>query len=73
MFVSEALRKMMTRHKMRQSDVADAAGFKNQSNVGMILKSGSTMKLENLLRLADAMNCDIVIKDRETGEELVID
>ena len=73
MELRDILKKMMTRRKMTQADVAEAAGFKNQSNVSMILKSGNRMKIENLLRMTEALNCDLVIRDNESGELFAIE
>ena len=73
MTVKDIIRKMLTRRKMTQTDLADVAGFKNQSNIAMILKNGNTMRLESLLRMADALDCDVLIRDNWTEETFKIE
>lgn len=75
MNVRDTVRAMMKARRLDQKTVAHAAGFKNQSNISEMLKGKSHMRVDNLIRIANAMGCEIVMKstrridDPETGRE----
>lgn len=72
MKVSEALKSMMKQKKMTQSEVAERMG-KNQNSVAMYLKNADSMRLDNLMRMADVCGYDIVLVDRNgEGESYVL-
>ena len=75
MNVREAVRAMMKARRLDQKTVAHMAGFRNQSNIAEMLKGKSHMRVDNLIRIANAMGCEVVLKstrridDPETGRE----
>ena len=72
MKVSEALKSMMKGKKMTQTEVAERIG-KNQNSVAMYLKNADSMRLDNLMKVADACGYDIVMVDRSgTAENYVL-
>lgn len=71
MTISDFIRIKITERKTNQSELAAKAGFKNQSNVSMLLKS-KNMRTENLFALLDALDCELVLKDKITGAESTI-
>ena len=54
-----------------QTSLAEKAGMKRQSNVSEILRSQS-MRTDNFVRLLDALECDLVVQDRESDSEWVV-
>ena len=75
MNVRDAVRAMMKARRLDQGTVAHMAGFKRQSNISEMLRGKSHMRVDNLIRIANAMGCEIVMKstrridDPETGRE----
>lgn len=57
---------------MNQTELANLAGFKNQSNVATLLKKGKTMKMDNLFALLNALDCELIVRDCKTNETKVI-
>jgi len=47
-----------------QSKLAEEAGFKSQSNITGILNRASTMKVDSLVMLAEAMGCEVIVRDK---------
>lgn len=72
----EAIKRIMKERGWSQARLAREAGFKNQSNVGMMLSPSrqSSMNTDNLVSLAEALGCELVIRDKLGSEmEWVID
>ena len=49
---------------MSQAKLADKAGFKSQSNINGILNRHSSMRVETLVQLVEAMDCELVVRDK---------
>lgn len=71
MTVSTFIRTKIIERNINQKQLADSAGFKNQSNISMILKVNN-MHINNLFALLDALDCELIIRDKVTGVENVI-
>ena len=71
MNISKFVKMKITEREINQAVLAQRAGFKNQSNVAMMLKVNN-MRLNNVFSLLDALDCELVIRDKITGEEKVI-
>lgn len=71
MTVSTFIRTKIIERNINQKQLADSAGFKNQSNISMILKVNN-MHINNLFALLDALDCELIIRDKITGVENVI-
>ena len=59
----EALRLAMKARGLNQTVLAEMAGLKRQSNVSEMLRS-SSMRVDNLVKLLDAMGFEVVIRDK---------
>lgn len=60
--------------KMSQEDLAREAGYVSQSNITGILNRGTKgVRADNLCRMLKAMNCELVIRDRDSGTEFIVD
>ena len=71
MNISKFVKMKITEREINQAVLAQRAGFKNQSNIAMMLKVNN-MRLNNVFSLLDALDCELVIRDKITGEEKVI-
>lgn len=72
----EAIKAIMKERGWSQARLSKEAGFKNQSNVGMMLSPArkTGMGIDNLVSLAEALGCELVIRDKMgTKKEWVID
>ena len=71
MTVSTFIRTKIIERNISQKQLADRSGFKNQSNISTILKVNN-MHINNLFALLDALDCELIIRDKVTGVENVI-
>ena len=71
MNITTLIRTKIVERGINQTTLAERAGLKNQSNVAMMLKTNN-MRLNNLFVLLDALDCELVIRDKVTGVENVI-
>ena len=73
MKVSRKIKMIMKAKKMHSQELADKIGISKQTvyntfgNDSHSERSGMTF--ETVARYADALGCDVIIRDRETGEE----
>ena len=59
------VKEIMAARGWSQSKLAEEAGFPSQSNITGILNRGSAdMRVDQLVRLAAAMGCEVVIRDK---------
>lgn len=72
----EAIKQIMKDRGWSQARLAREAGFKNQSNIGMMLSPNrqSSITTDNLVTLAEALGCEVVIRDKMgSKKEWVVD
>lgn len=73
MRASERLKKIMKHKRITTVKLAEILGNSKQTLYNTfnsdIRSKGNGMTYENVVRIADALGCDVVIRDRETGEE----
>lgn len=71
----EIVKEIMKIRGWSQSQLAKEAGYKSQSNItGLLNNSQSGMRVDNLLRMVDAMGCKIIIRDKMgSNKEWVIE
>ena len=62
----ETIKQILADKSVTQAELATLAGFKGQSNINGILNRGDhDMRADQLARLADALGCDLIIRDRK--------
>lgn len=64
MIAKDIVKEIMNIRRWSQAKLAEEAGFKSQSNVTGILNRHSTMKVDNLVQMVEAMGCEVVIRDK---------
>lgn len=73
MTVNEIIKEFLHKRKWSQADLAKEAGFKGQSAIGMVLKRKNAVQVDTLLKMFNAMGCEIVIRDKfDKSNEMVI-
>lgn len=65
---TEILREAMTKRGMKQAELAELLGIKQPSLSGNFNRK--RIGLDVFTKILDAMGYDVVIKDRESGEDL---
>ena len=63
----EIIRKAMSVRGFNQTILANKANLKRQSNVSEMLRS-KNLRVDNLVRLLDTMEFDVVVKDRNGSD-----
>lgn len=71
MTIDRYIKTKIAERGITQAILADRAGLKSQSNVAMMLKNKG-VRFTNLVAMLDALNCEVVFRDKETGEEKTI-
>ena len=71
MKVSEAVKKALKSKKITQGGLAEKMGT-GQSNVAMYLSRETSMKVDNLMRMANACGYDLVLMDRENANNAYV-
>lgn len=67
----QVIRDVMGLRKWSQAMLAEKAGFKYQSNIGAILNRGDHgIRFDNLYRLLDAMDCEILVRDKTNPDRI---
>lgn len=64
MTAKDAVKEIMGVRKWSQAKLAEEAGFKSQSNVTGILNRGSSLRVDSLVQMVEAMGCEVVIRDK---------
>ena len=64
----EVIREAMKARGLNQAMLADAAGLKRQSNVSELLR-GNSIRVDNMIKLLDAMGFDLIVKDRNSSNK----
>lgn len=64
------IKNLMSNRKITQGDLTVMMNMKSQSAVSGAL--GRDMKISTLLRFLNCMDCDVIVRDKTTGEEYQI-
>lgn len=73
MDAKEAIRSAMKICGWSQEKLATECGMKSQSNVTGVLNRGSSLRVDILLQMANAMGFELVLRDKRGNAEYVID
>ena len=73
MDAKEAIRSAMKICGWSQEKLAAECGMKSQSNVTGVLNRGSSLRVDILLQMANAMGFELVLRDKRGNTEYVID
>ena len=71
MKAKEIIKSVMTNRHITQGDITKLMNMKSQSNVSGALNRD--MKITTLNRFLATLNCELVIRDKNTGEEYTVD
>ena len=69
MLAKDIIKEIMNNRRWSQAKLASEAGFKSQSNVTGILNRGTNMKISNLVQMAEAMGCEVIVRDKMGSEQ----
>ncbi len=71
----DVVREIMQLRGWTQPQLAIEAGFKSQSNItGLLNNNKNGIRIDNLFKMLNAMDCEIVIRDKNGSEkEWIID
>lgn len=68
MTATEIVKELMSIRKWSQSKLAEETGFKRQSNITGILNRGSSMRVDNLQKMVEAMDCELIVRAKDGSE-----
>lgn len=64
MTAKDIVKEIMALRKWSQSQLAEEAGFKRQSNITGILNRGTSLRVDNFIKMIEAMGCELIVKDK---------
>ena len=67
MQATEVIKHIMSQKKITQGEITQRLGMKSQSGVSQAL--ARDMKISMLFRFLNCMDCEIIVRDKNTGEE----
>ena len=70
MQATEIIKSLMSKKKITQGEIIQRLGMKSQSGVSQAL--ARDMKTSMLLRFLGSMDCEVIVRDKATGEEYEI-
>ena len=70
MQAAEIIKSLMSKKKITQGEITQRLGMKSQSGVSQAL--ARDMKTSRLLRFLGSMDCEVIVRDKATGEEYEI-
>ncbi len=73
MDAKEAVREAMKVCGWSQETLAKKCGMKGQSNVTGVLNRGSSLRVDILLQMVNAMGFELVLRDSRGKDEFIID
>lgn len=71
MTVNDTIKNLMTGKNMTQGEITKRLGMKSQSGVSQALNRD--MKVSMLIRFLNTLDCDLVIRDKDSGKEYMIE
>lgn len=69
----EILKVVMKMRKVTQEQLAKNMGYTGQGAIGRLLARGTGMRVDNLVRTLNELDCDLVVRDRFGKNEYVVD
>lgn len=63
---SDIIKEIIFVKRINQKKLADLLGLKRQQNISSMLNRSESMKLSNFIRMAEAMGCEVIVKDKES-------
>ena len=73
MSIKKIIRIIMTMKGMTNQTLAKKCGYATASGISNILSRGSGMRIDSLLKIVDALDCEVVIKSKNSSEEWKIE
>lgn len=67
---SEVIKTLMKEKKINQGEITQLLGMKSQSGVSQAL--ARDMKTSMLLRFLSCMDCELIVRDKATGNDYLI-
>lgn len=64
MTTTDIIKEILAERRWSRRKLAEEMGLKRESNVGVYLDRGSNLRIDTLVKIADAMGCEIVIRDK---------
>ena len=61
---ANVVKEIMNMRDWSQAKLAEEAGFKGQTNVTGMINRSASMKVENLVRLVEAMGFEVIVRDK---------
>lgn len=70
----DAIRAILGMKRMSQLDLAEAVGYPSQSHVsGLLNRNKNGIRCDKLCQLLEGLDCDLIIRDRQTKTEFLVE
>lgn len=71
MTVNDTIKNLMSGKNMTQGEITKRLGMKSQSGVSQALNRD--MKVSMLIRFLNTLDCDLIIRDKDSGKEYMVE
>ena len=71
MTVNDTIKTLMSGKNITQGEITKRLGMKSQSGVSQALNRD--MKVSMLIRFLNTLDCDLVIRDKDSGREYTVE
>lgn len=71
MTVNDIIKNLMSGKNMIQGEITKRLGMKSQSGVSQALNRD--MKVSMLIRFLNTLDCELVIRDKDSGKEYMVE
>lgn len=71
MTVNDTIKNLMSGKNMTQGEITKWLGMKSQSGVSQALNRD--MKVSMLIRFLNTLDCDLIIRDKDSGKEYMVE
>ena len=65
------VKQVMKFRDVDQKELAEKCGYSNQSCISGLLNRGN-LRVDNLFKLINAMDCEIIVKDKKSNQSWLI-
>lgn len=64
MKATDIIREIMENRRWSRQRLAEEIGCKRASNIGTYLDRGANIRIDNLVKMAEAMGCEVIVRDK---------
>ena len=69
MKVADIIKEILEERKWSRAKLANEMGLKRATNLGTYLDRGANIRTDNLVKMAETMGCEVIVRDKFGNKE----